>query len=84
MFIRYLFYWLIISSFLLENTHSFHTSDMAFNDLFQLSIRILWQNIAMAVTLETIQRFRLQRQHVQITSIVAVFTTVNVMGMDGP
>ena len=30
------------------------------------------------------QHFRLQRQHVQITSIVAVFTTVNVLGMDGP
>ena len=58
---------------------------MAFNALFQMTIFILWEDIAKAgVTLEAaIQRFRLQRQHVQITTNVAVFGTHNVMVMDG-
>merc|ERR1719510_2703119 len=42
------------------------------------TILIVWGNIARAVTLKSIQRFRLQKQHVQITSNVAVFTTPHV------
>ena len=44
----------------------------------------MWENIAQAVTLEAaIERFRLQKQHVQITTNVAVFMTEDVMLMDG-
>ena len=60
---------------------------MAFNALFQITILILWENIAKAVTLEgwmAIQRFRLQKQHAQITTNVTVFTTDNVMVVNGP
>ena len=59
---------------------------MAFNALFQITILILWENIAKAVTLEgwmAIQRFRLQKQHVQITKNVAVFGTVDVLVING-
>ena len=52
---------------------------MAFNTVFQISIHMLWENIAEAVTLEAIQRFRLQKKHAQITTNVAVFGTVFVM-----
>ena len=56
---------------------------MAFNALFQITILILWENIAQAVTLEAIQRFRLQKQHAHITPNVAVFTTDDVMVVNG-
>ena len=66
-----------------ENTHSFHSRAMAFNALFQITILILWENIAKAVTLEAIKRFRLQKQHAQKTTNVTVFGTNIVMVMDG-
>ena len=56
---------------------------MAFNVLFQMTILILRENIAKAITLEDIQRFKLQNQHVQITTNVAVFMTTNVMVING-
>ena len=56
---------------------------MTFNSLFQMTIIILWKNIALAMTLEPIQRFRLQKQHVQITTNVAVFMTQDVMVING-
>ena len=56
---------------------------MAFNALFQITIIILWENFALAVKLESIQRFRLQKKHVQITMNVAVFGTEDVMVMSG-
>ena len=56
---------------------------MAFNAVFQISIHMLWENIAEAVTLEAIQRFRLQKQHAQITTNVNVFTTQIVMVVNG-
>ena len=57
---------------------------MAFNALFQISMCIMWGNIAQAVTLETaIERFRLQKQHVHITTNVAVFGTTDVMLING-
>ena len=56
---------------------------MAFNALFQITILILWENFAKEVTLEAIQRFRLQKKHAQITTNVAVFTTDDVMVMNG-
>ena len=59
--------------------NSFHTRAMEFNALFQITIFILWKNGARAVTLEAIQRFRLQKQHVQITTNVAVCMTDFVM-----
>ena len=65
------------------NTHSFHSRAMAFNALFQITILILWENIAKAVTLEAIKRFRLQKQHAQKTTNVTVFGTNIVMVMDG-
>ena len=68
---------------LLDSTHSFHTRDMAFNVLFQIRIHMLWENFVEAVTLEAIQRFRLQKQHVQITMNVAVFGTADVMVKNG-
>ena len=45
---------------------------MAFNALFQITILILWESIAKAVTspLEAIKRFRLQKQHAQKTTNV--------------
>jgi hypothetical protein len=50
----------------------------------KISILIMWENIAQAVTLEAaIARFRLQKQHVQITTNVAVFMTEDVMLIDG-
>ena len=57
---------------------------MAFNALFQITILILWENFARAVImdaviLDAIQRFRLQKKHVQITTNVAVFGTMDVM-----
>ena len=55
---------------------------MAFNALFQITIIILWTNIAEALTLEAIQRLMLQKQHVQITTNVAVFMTCDVMVMN--
>ena len=64
-------------------THSFHSRAMAFNALFQITILILWENIAKAVTLEAIKRFRLQKQHAQKTTNVTVFGTKIVMMMDG-
>ena len=40
----------------------------------------MWENIAQAVTLEaSIERFRLQKQHVQIATNVDVFMTQIVM-----
>ena len=56
---------------------------MAFNALFQISIHMLWENFAKAVSLEAIQRFRLQKQHAQITTNVTVFSTNNVMVVNG-
>ena len=56
---------------------------MAFNALFQITILILWENIAKAVTLEAIQRLRLQKQIAQITTNVTVFGTKIVMVMNG-
>ena len=66
-----------------ENTHSFHSRAMAFNALFQITILILWENFAKEVTLEAIQRFRLQKKHVQITMNVAVFLTADVVVIHG-
>ena len=44
----------------------------------------MWENIAQAVTLEAaIERFRLQKQHVSITTNVAVFGTFDVRAMNG-
>ena len=56
---------------------------MAFNALFQMAILILWEHIVKDMNLEPIQRFRLQKQHVQITTNVAVSMTIDVMVMDG-
>ena len=56
---------------------------MAFNALFQIAIIILGDDFAKAVTLEAIQRYRLQKMHVMIPSNVAVFGTKNVMVMNG-
>ena len=55
---------------------------MAFNALFQTTI-IMWNNIALAMLLQRIQRFGMQKCHVQITSNVAVFTTYAVMEVFG-
>ena len=56
---------------------------MAFNALLQITILILWENFAKTVTLEAIQRLRLQKQHAQKPTNVAVFGTKIVMVMDG-
>ena len=56
---------------------------MAFDSLFQRTIIILWPKVAMAIPLEAIQRFRLQKQHVQVTTNVAVFGTTDVMVING-
>ena len=58
---------------------------MAFDSLFQITIIILWKNIVMAIPLIPfiIQRFRLQKQHAQITTNVTVFSTNNVMVVNG-
>ena len=55
---------------------------MALNASFQ-SIFIVWDNIAKEKSLKAIQRFRLQKQHAQITSNVAVLETMNVMVIIG-
>ena len=55
----------IMISSILFNTHSFHSRAMAFNALFQITIQILWENIAKALTLEAMTRFRLQKQNAQ-------------------
>ena len=70
---------------MITNTHSFHTRAMAFNALFQITIIFLGNDIAKAVTLEAIQRFRLQKKHATkaATTNVAVFGTKNVMVMNG-
>ena len=56
---------------------------MAFNALFQITIIFLGNDIAKAMTLEAIQRYRLQKMNVIIPSNVAVFGTKNVMVMNG-